>query len=66
MKLDAWLDEVKLSDAEFGRRIGKSHSTILRLKRGEIQPSLGTIHAIRDATAGKVTADDFAVIARVA
>jgi transcriptional regulator with XRE-family HTH domain len=59
MKLALWLDANDLSDAEFGRRIGKAHSTVLRLKRGEIRPSLETVEAIRTETNGSVTADDF-------
>jgi len=59
MKLALWLDANGLSDAEFARRISKTHTTVLRLKRGEIRPSLETVEAIRAATNGEVTADDF-------
>ena len=59
MKLALWLDANGLSDAEFARRISKTHTTVLRLKRGEIRPSLETVEAIRAATNGEVTAEDF-------
>ena len=59
MKLSEWLDSQNLSDAEFGRQIGKTHSTVLRLKRGEIRPTLETVEAVREATNGAVQADDF-------
>lgn len=59
MKLSEWLETQNLSDAEFGRRIGKTHSTVLRLKRGEIRPSMDTVEVIRSETNGAVTGDDF-------
>lgn len=48
-----------MTDAAFGRLISRSHTTVLRLKNGAIRPSLETAQAIRDATGGAVTADDF-------
>lgn len=61
MKLSAWLTKHGVTDTAFGRQIGKSHSTVARLKRGEIRPTIETIEAIYDATKGDVTPHDFMV-----
>lgn len=59
MRLTAYLQENKISDAEFARRVGVSHSLVHRWKSGEKRPSMETAARIRDATDGAVSADDF-------
>ena len=59
MRLDKYLTEAGLSEADFGRQIGLSQSAINRLRRGESWPPADTAEKIRAATGGKVTADDF-------
>ena len=49
-----------LSDEDAARTIGVSRWTISRIRRRKIRPGWPTIEKIREATAGAVTADDFA------
>lgn len=59
MRLSEYLANQKISDSEFARRVGVSHSLVHRWKSGEKRPSMETASRIRDATGGAVTADDF-------
>jgi transcriptional regulator with XRE-family HTH domain len=59
MQLADYMAREKLRDGEFARRIGRSRVTVNRIRRGLIRPSWDTIKAIRAATRGEVTADDF-------
>jgi len=58
MKLDQYLAELGLTEAEFARLTGLYQSTIHRLKRGQI-PGPATMAKIVAATGGKVSANDF-------
>lgn len=59
MKLDDYLSERKMTEAEFGRLVGLSQSRVNRIRRGEGRPSWDVIPRIVQATKGKVTAADF-------
>ena len=52
-----------LSSAEFGRLCGVSHTTVLRLERGELSPSRDLVGAIFRVTDGCVTANDLFQVA---
>jgi transcriptional regulator with XRE-family HTH domain len=58
MKLDQYLTELGLTEAEFARLTGLYQSTIHRLKRGQI-PGPATMARIAEVTGGKVSANDF-------
>ena len=58
MKLDQYLSELGLTEAEFARLTGLYQSTVHRLKRGQI-PGPATMARVTEATGGKVTANDF-------
>ncbi len=59
MKLSHYLDEKSLNASAFAAVVGVEPSTVTRLLRGERAPSLALAARIREATGGKVTADDF-------
>ena len=59
MQLSDYVARENLRDGEFARRIGRSRVTVNRIRRGLVRPSWDTIKAIRAATKGAVTADDF-------
>lgn len=68
MTLDDWLKKQnegdgKLSDAQFGERIGLSQSQISRLRRCKSRPSWKTMDAVHAATQGlvKPNAEDWPV-----
>jgi transcriptional regulator with XRE-family HTH domain len=67
MTLDDFLATAKddngkpLSDAAFGERCGMSQSQISRLRNGKSKPSFETIEAIRAATGGAVSPNDWFV-----
>ena len=63
MKLSAYLEQTGLSDAEFAALIGVNRSTVSRLRRTDQCPSRQTIAAIAKVTEGKVSADDFWLVA---
>ncbi len=59
MKLDEFLTSRKLTDSAFGEMIGRSQSTISRIRRGETLPDWETVRRITEATNGAVMANDF-------
>lgn len=59
MRLDDYLHQERLSLTVFARRIGRAISTVSKIRRGVQRPDWSTMDAIRDATGGKVTANDF-------
>lgn len=59
MKLKDWRTREKLSLSQMGDRIGRAHSTVLRLEQGAQLPDVETIKAIFDATNGEVSLHDF-------
>lgn len=63
MRLSDYLAKRKLSDEEFAAQIGVNRSTVSRLRRTNQKPSGETLEAIVRATRGKVTANDFWLVA---
>jgi transcriptional regulator with XRE-family HTH domain len=63
MKLADYLAQAGLSDADFADLIGVNRSTVSRLRRTGQCPSRQTIAAIAKVTEGKVSADDFWLVA---
>ena len=59
MRLADWLSKKRLSVAEFARRAAIEASTAHRAVTGKVMPSPGTLRAIRKATDGAVTPNDF-------
>ena len=59
MKLSEWLHAENLTLVEFAKQVGATHSTVSRWCRGEIFPQTDKLVAIRTATKGAVSADDF-------
>lgn len=64
MKLETYLDLAKLTQEAFAERVGVSQGTISRLMPQDgrpplRRPSLALADAIRKATGGQVTANDF-------
>ena len=59
MKLDEFLTSRKLTDSAFGEMIGRSQSTINRIRRVETLPNWETVRRITEATDGAVMANDF-------
>lgn len=59
MHLSAYMQRHDIDDEAFAGMIGVKRETVSRLRRGKIRPSLKTIEAIRAATSGAVTANDF-------
>lgn len=59
MKLKTYLHRERITLADFGRRIGRSHATVSRLCEGHQKPSLELAESIANETNGEVTAQDF-------
>jgi transcriptional regulator with XRE-family HTH domain len=59
MRLETYLAENGLKPAEFAARMGKPASTVSRVLRGEREPSMALLRAIKLATNGAVTPNDF-------
>ena len=60
MKLRDWLASERMSDAEFARLSGIGQRALVqKYRHGRQFPSPTNLRRIRDATRGKVTADDF-------
>jgi DNA-binding XRE family transcriptional regulator len=60
MKLAEYLSTQKITDSAFARSIEAVPSTVMRLKRGERQPSMSLAQRIMRATDGAVRLDDWA------
>ena len=60
MQLAAWLTAKEMSDAEFARLSGIGQRALIhKYRHGRQFPSPENLLRIRQATGGKVTADDF-------
>jgi len=59
MKLGDYLEQQGETLSAFSKRIGRSHTTVSRLVRGETRPDWETLAAIERETAGAVTPNDF-------
>jgi transcriptional regulator with XRE-family HTH domain len=59
MKLDQYLTLHDLTEAAFAEEIGVVPSTVWRMRRGETRPDWKTLEAIKHATSGAVTPNDF-------
>lgn len=59
MRLQDWLAEHDISYSEFGRRIGRAHTTVSRIARDEQRPDWPTMEAITRETNGAVRPNDF-------
>lgn len=59
MTLAEYLDRHKLSQNEFGRRIGAAGGTVSRWTTGRRRPTLELMMKIERATGGWVTAKEF-------
>jgi len=59
MKLIDWLQKKKISMSAFAEMVGVNVGTVSRLCAGETVPTKETAGAIKTATKGKVTANDF-------
>jgi len=62
MKLATYLENEKLTDAAFARLIGVERQAVGRYKVGDRFPETPILLKIYEATAGQVTANDFAGI----
>jgi transcriptional regulator with XRE-family HTH domain len=58
MRLREYLTQNSISRAEFARQIGVKHITVTRYLDGRV-PEPSVMEKIIEATAGKVTANDF-------
>ena len=59
MNLSTYLIKTNTTIPDFAKQIGRSISTIYRLRSGQTVPDRETANAIFTATKGKVTAADF-------
>jgi transcriptional regulator with XRE-family HTH domain len=59
MHLSDYMRKLKLSDEEVAKKIGRSRSSVSRIRRKLQKPDWDTIAVIRRETGGLVTADDF-------
>ena len=59
MDLRTYLDREGMTVSEFARRVGISHSNVLRWMSGAYRPSLAAMVAVEKETGGAVTARDF-------
>jgi len=59
MKLRDWRTREKLSLARMGGLIGRAHTTVLRLERGDQLPDADTMKRVFEATNGEVSLHDF-------
>lgn len=59
MKLDLYMQQNDMTDAELAKKIGVSQTTVLRWRKRETSPLWTMIPAIHEATGGQVGAADF-------
>jgi len=59
MRLAVWLRQNHLTNLEFARRLGVSHTTVGRWISGETFPHPDTLRHIAAITEGDVTYSDF-------
>lgn len=59
MKMRHWRNREGLTLEAFGKLIGRSHVTVMRLERGDNQPDKETVQAVYEATHGEVTLHDW-------
>tara|TARA_R100000808_G_scaffold24940_1_gene59672 strand:- start:3896 stop:4090 length:195 start_codon:yes stop_codon:yes gene_type:complete len=63
MDLAAYLDDEKITAAEFSRRLGVSHVAVHHWVTGARRPNARHTLAIEELTEGRVTARDLALAA---
>lgn len=61
-KLDEWMTEHEVDDAELARLARTDRTTISRIRRGKQRPSLDLAARLAEATDNAVTPNDFAGI----
>lgn len=66
MTLDSWLLAQRISEIEFGLKIGRTQASVNRYRRGLRIPDVGTMRKIVAVTQGAVTANDFYGLVQVA
>jgi Meiotically up-regulated gene 113 len=59
MTLDQYLSETGMTETEFGARAGLTQPSVNRLRHRKMNPDLGTMRRIAEATGGKVAPNDF-------
>ena len=59
MRLDSYLIKNDIPVEQFAKKIGVHRTTVYRFMNGGTFPRAETLRRIRDATGGKVVADDF-------
>lgn len=59
MKLDQYLTQRGMTDAAFAEKVGRSQSSINRIRRGETRPDWKTMERIVEETGGEVSPNDF-------
>lgn len=59
MKLSDYIDGANLTRAEFAALIDVDEASLSRYISGSRRPNWDVLHRIRDATGGRVTANDF-------
>lgn len=58
-RLHQYLTERKLTNVEFGGMIGRTPSSVSRIRQGKVNPDWETLERIFDATGGIITPNDF-------
>lgn len=59
MKLEEWMQNNSVSDADLAGRVGRDRTIISKLRKGQIKPSIKVLLAITRLTDGQVTIEDF-------
>ena len=59
MRLSEFIEQAGLTDAVFGEQCGLSQSQVSRLRNGKSKPSFEAIEAVRGASGGKVSPNDW-------
>ena len=59
MTLSEFLDQHKMTDAQFAALVDRDRSTVTRWRNGATRPDWRALDAIAEATRGKVSALDF-------
>jgi len=59
MKLDEYLSQERITEAEFGAQIRLSQAQVNRIRRGDSWPSRKVLERIAKVTENRVTANDF-------
>lgn len=60
MKLSAYMELTKITDAKLAEKVGRERSTVTRWRRGNTRPDWEAMIALEKVTDGAVTYRDFA------